>query len=138
MVSKKIICFVTHVLRAYLDHYCRIYLSRTKTHTQNKSDKIVFVQTARHGHLKKKRFCDSCFLSLLDHNLSDIYGAPTEKNCTFCEPCFLSLNELKKHGSLNGLFFFSNGKFVRYISRKYPTYLACVFWSDLEYNLFDM
>ena len=41
------------------------------------------------------------------------------------------LNKLKKHGSQN-VYFFPNGEFVRYGSRKYPTYFACVFWSDLK------
>ena len=34
--------------------------------------------------------------------------------------------------------FSPNGEFVRYISRKYPTCFACVFWSDLEHNLSDI
>ena len=34
--------------------------------------------------------------------------------------------------------FFPNGKFDQYISRKYPTYFACVFWYDLECNLSDI
>ena len=66
-----------------------------------------------------------------------MYGAPFGKKYTFCEPCFLSLNKLKKHGSQN-VYFFPNGEFVRYISRKYPTCFACVFWSDLEHNLSDI
>ena len=56
-------------------------LSRTKKHTQNKSD------------------------------ISDLYIGQIrrlEKNYTFGEPCFLSLNKFKKHGSQN-VYFFPNG-----------------------------
>ena len=34
--------------------------------------------------------------------------------------------------------FSRNGEFVHDTTRKHPTYFACVFWSDLQYNLFDI
>ena len=97
---------MNHVFWAYLDHSLSdmyignvllIYrtkctLSRIKIHAQNKSDKIVFFQTARHTPFGKKRFCDPCFSSLF------------------------------------GLWL------VRYIHRKYPTYISdkLCFKSDLK------
>ena len=82
-VWKKTIRFVNHVFLAYLDHslsdmyignvlliYRTKYtLSRTKIHAQNKSDKIVFFQTARHTPFgKKNNFVTPVFRAYLDYN----------------------------------------------------------------------
>ena len=83
----KKLCFVTHVFLAYLDHYLSdiyignirlIYwtnctLNRNKIHTQNKSDKIGFAQTARRTPFKENDFVTLVFSTYLDHYLSDIY-----------------------------------------------------------------
>ena len=50
-----------------------MYPSRTKKHAQNKSDKTVFVQTARHAPFGKNSFVTHVFYAYLDHNLSDIH-----------------------------------------------------------------
>ena len=107
-VWKKIICFVNHVFWAYLDHNLSdiyignirlIYrtncaLSRTRKHTQNKSDKIVFFQTARHSPFGKKLVCDACFFHLFRQQfVRDIYIGNIRliyrTNCT--------LSRTKKH-----------------------------------------
>ena len=69
-------------------------LSRTRKHTQNKPDKIVFFQTARHSSFGKKNyFVMHVFSTYLDHNLSDIYIG----NIRFIHRTNCTLSRTKKH-----------------------------------------
>ena len=55
-----------------LIYWTNCTLNRNKTHTQNKSDKIVFAQTASHTPFEKNDFVTLVFSAYLYHYLSDI------------------------------------------------------------------
>ena len=123
------------------------YIGRLRQEKYKNSFQFIYISDRFAVWKKTPRFVNHVFRAYLNHNLSDMYGAPFGKKYTFCEPCFLSLNKLKKHGSQNVDFFSKRricpiykseisdlfcvcllvrlrAQFVRYISRIFPMYIS--------------
>ena len=135
--------FVTPVFRAYLDYnYSDIYignirliyrtncaLSRTKkTHAKQVGYFRLIYRTNSPFGKKTTRFVNHVFWAYLNHNLSDIYGAPFGKKLYVLWTMLFESKQAQKNMVHKTCSFFPNGEFVRYISRKYPTcFCVCFF-----------
>ena len=88
------------------------------------------------------------FSTYLDHNLSEYISDKYRTNCGLNKKkhaYFFSKRRVARRLEKNyfvrlilRVFSRLRAQFVRYISQKYPTYFARVFWSDLEHNLSDI
>ena len=129
---------MNHVFWAYLDHSLSdmyignvllIYrtkctISRTKIHAQNKSDKIVFFQTARHTPFGKKTILWPLFFELIWTIISSIYTSEIS------DLYIGQISDQKTHAKQVIL-----DKFAVW---KKTTFANHVFWAYLNHTLSDM